>query len=67
MSIPEMRAMHRYHRAGEFETREFHEAFEANHIGYIHKWLRERRLIHYAYMDDAPDERDVPGPGPSDR
>ncbi len=52
MSIPEMRAMHRYHSAGEFETREFHEAFEANHIGYIHKWLRQRRLVRYAYMDE---------------
>jgi glycerol-3-phosphate acyltransferase PlsY len=54
MSIPEMRDMHRYHRAGEFETREFHEAFEANHIGTVHKWLRERRLVHYAYMDEEP-------------
>jgi glycerol-3-phosphate acyltransferase PlsY len=51
-SIPEMREIGRYHRAGEFETREFHEAFESNHIGSIHKWLRERRLIHYAYMDE---------------
>ena len=51
-SIPEMLAMARYKRAGEFETREFHEAFEENHIGYIHKWLRERRLIHYDYMDE---------------
>ena len=31
----QMRAMARYKRAGEFETREFHEAFEANHIGYV--------------------------------
>jgi glycerol-3-phosphate acyltransferase PlsY len=53
-SIEEARQIGRYHRAGEFETREFHEAFEANHIGYIHKWLRERRLIHYDYMDDDP-------------
>jgi glycerol-3-phosphate acyltransferase PlsY len=52
MSIPEMRAIGAHHRAGEFETREFHEAFESNHIGYVHKWLRERRLVHYAYMDD---------------
>ena len=54
-SIPEMREIGRYHREGEFETREFHEAFESNHIGSIHKWLRERRLIHYDYMDE-PDE-----------
>lgn len=55
LSIPEARAISRYHAAGEFETREFHEAFESNHIGYIHKWLRERRLIHYAYMDEETD------------
>ena len=54
-SVPEMLAMARYKRAGEFETREFHVAFEANHIGYIHKWLRQRRLIRYAYMDDEPE------------
>ena len=53
-SIEEARQIGRYHRAGEFETRAFHEAFEANHIGYIHKWLRERRLIHYDYMDEEP-------------
>ena len=59
MSIPEMRAMHEHHRAGEFETRAFHEAFEANHIGYIHKWLRERRLVHYDYMDEEPTAEDA--------
>lgn len=52
-SIPEMRQIRHYHRAGEFETREFHEAFESNHIGYIHKWLRRRRLVHYDYMAEA--------------
>lgn len=50
-SIPEMRQMWHYYRAGEFQTREFHEAFESNHIGYIHKWLRQRGLIRYGYMD----------------
>ena len=59
MSIPEMRAMHEHHRAGEFETRAFHEAFEANHIGYIHQWLRERRLVHYDYMDEEPTAEDA--------
>ncbi len=57
-SLEEARLISRYHRAGEFETREFHEAFEANHIGYIHKWLRQRRLIHYDYMDDETVESD---------
>ena len=65
MSIPEMLEMNRHHRAGEFETREFHEAFEANHIGYIHKWLRERGLVHYAYMDeDAPADEEAGTPAP---
>ncbi len=62
-SMPEMLAMARYKRAGEFETREFHEAFEANHIGSIHKWLRQRRLVHYDYMDEeepAPDASTSP-------
>ena len=49
-SIPEMREIGRYHRAGAFETREFHEAFESNHIGYIHKWLRQHGLVRYDYM-----------------
>ena len=62
VSIPEMREIGRYHREGEFETREFHEAFESNHIGSIHKWLRERRLIHYDYMDE-PDQPDEGGDG----
>ena len=52
VSVPEIVAMARYKHAGEFETREFHEAFESNHIGYIHKWLRERGLVHYDYMDE---------------
>ncbi len=30
-----------------------HEAFERTHFGYIHKWLRERGLIRYDYMDEA--------------
>jgi glycerol-3-phosphate acyltransferase PlsY len=64
MSISEMRAIGAYHRAGAFETREFHEAFESNHIGYIHKWLRERRLIHYAYMDqEVANDRPSSRPG----
>lgn len=51
-SIPEMRQIRHFKRAGAFETREFHEAFEGNHVGYIHKWLRERGLVRYAYMDE---------------
>lgn len=61
-SVPEIRQIRHYRQAGEFETREFHDAFESNHIGYIHKWLRERRLIHYAYMDEADDRALSPDP-----
>ncbi|MGD8485063.1 MAG: glycerol-3-phosphate acyltransferase [Chloroflexota bacterium] len=53
-SISEIRQIRHYRVAGEFKTREFHEAFESNHIGWIHKWLREHRLIHYDYMDEEP-------------
>jgi glycerol-3-phosphate acyltransferase PlsY len=59
-SIPEMRAIGHYHRAGAFETREFHEAFESNHIGYIHKWLRQRGLVRYDYM--VPEQTTPSGP-----
>lgn len=52
VSIPELRQVWHYHRAGEMRTREFHEAFERSHHGYLHKWLRERGLIHYDYMDE---------------
>lgn len=54
VSIPELRQLWHYHRTGEMRTREFHEAFERTHHGYIHKWLRERGLLHYDYMDDKP-------------
>jgi len=53
-SIPEILQIRRYRLDGQFETREFHEAFESNHIGAIHKWLRERGLVHYDYMDEEP-------------
>ncbi len=52
-STKELRQVNRFRRAGEFETREFHAAFERTHFGYMHKWLRERGLIRYPYMDDA--------------
>lgn len=51
-SVSEIRQIRAHRLAGHFETREFHEAFESNHVGYIHKWLRERGLVHYAYMDE---------------
>lgn len=58
-SIKELRQVNHYRRAGEYETREFHEAFERTHFGYIHKWLRERGLIRYAYMDEDARSRRV--------
>lgn len=72
-SISEIRQIRSHRVAGHFETREFHEAFESNHVGYIHKWLRERGLVHYDYMDEeadaegaSPDETAAaqPEPGP---
>jgi glycerol-3-phosphate acyltransferase PlsY len=52
---PELRQIWTHHRDGEMQSRAFHEAFEQGHNGYIHKWLRERGLVHYDYMDEEPD------------
>ena len=51
-SIPELRAYWAYRQAGEFQTREFHDAIEQSHIGYIHRALRRRGWIRYVYMDE---------------
>lgn len=51
-SIPELRAYWKYRQAGEFQTREFHDAIEQTHIGYIHRYLRRRGWIHHSYMDE---------------
>ena len=51
-SIPELRDYRRYRKAGEFQTQAFHDAIEQTHIGYIHRHLRRRGWIRYAYMDE---------------
>jgi glycerol-3-phosphate acyltransferase PlsY len=53
-SVETLRQVWEVQRAGQNETREFHEAFEQSYPGYIHKWLRERGLVHYDYMDEEP-------------
>lgn len=50
VSIPELRQLWHYHRAGEMRTEEFHDMIEQSHHGQIHKWLRNRGLIRYGYM-----------------
>ena len=50
-STPELRVYWRYRQAGEFQTREFHDAIEQTHIGYVHRYLRRRGWIRYPYMD----------------
>ncbi len=50
VSGPELREYWKLRKAGALQTEEFHDAIEQTHIGYIHKWLRERGLIHYDYM-----------------
>ena len=66
-SLRELRQVNYYRRAGEYETREFHEAFERTHFGYIHKWLRERGLIRYAYMDEVESDHCTTPVKPSTR
>jgi glycerol-3-phosphate acyltransferase PlsY len=51
VSVPELRQWWDYRRTGELRTREFHEAVEQTHIGYIHGWLRRRGWIRYDYME----------------
>ena len=37
-------------KSGELRTREFHEAIEQTHIGYIHKYVRKWGWLKYDYM-----------------
>lgn len=52
-SGPEIRTYLEYRRSGELRSRAFHEAIEQTHIGYIHRFLRQRRWITYPYMNDG--------------
>lgn len=50
VSIDELRGYWHLRRSGEMQTREFHEAIEQSHIGYIHKYVRKWGWIKYDYM-----------------
>lgn len=50
VSGPELRDYWHMRKTGTLETREFHEAIEQTHIGYIHKFVRSRGWITYDYM-----------------
>ncbi len=52
VSGPELRQWWGYRRSGELRTRDFHEAIEQTHIGYIHGKLRRRGWLTYDYMSD---------------
>lgn len=49
VSIDEVRQWWPLFRSGELRTREFHEAIEQTHLGYVHGWLRRRGLVRYDY------------------
>lgn len=53
VSMPEVRDYLAFRRSGELKTREFHEAIEKTHIGYIHKYVRKWGLLKYDYMNDG--------------
>ena len=45
VSIDELRQWWPLFRSGELRTREFHDAIEQTHLGYVHGWLRRRGLV----------------------
>ena len=53
VSGPELRGYLELRRSGELQTREFHEAIEQSHIGYIHKYVRKWGWLKYDYMRDS--------------
>ena len=53
VSIDEIRQWWPLYRSGELRTREFHEAIERTHMGFIHGWLRRHRLVRYDYMQSS--------------
>lgn len=54
VSGPEIKQYRAYRRSGELKKREFHEAIEKTHMGYIHKYLRRWGWITYPYMREEP-------------
>ena len=53
VSGDELREYLELRRTGELQTREFHEAIEQSHIGYIHKYVRKWGWLRYDYMKDG--------------
>ncbi len=49
VSVDEVRQWWPLYRSGELRTREFHEALERTHLGYVHGWLRRHGLVRYDY------------------
>ena len=52
VSVDEVRGYWQLRKSGELQTREFHEAIEQSHIGYIHKYVRKWGWLEYDYMKD---------------
>ncbi len=52
VSGPEIRDYLAFRRSGELRSREFHEAIEKTHMGYIHHYLRKWGWLKYDYMKD---------------
>jgi hypothetical protein len=53
VSGKEVRDYLEFRRTGELRSREFHEAVEQTHIGFIHKYVRKWGWLKYDYMKDG--------------
>lgn len=53
VSGDELREYWELRRSGQLQTREFHEAIEQSHIGYIHKYVRKWGWLKYDYMKEG--------------
>ena len=53
VSGDELRGYWQLRKSGELRTREFHEAIEQSHIGYIHKYVRKWGWLKYDYMRET--------------
>ena len=52
VSADELRGYWQLRKSGALQTREFHEAIEQSHIGYIHKYVRKWGWLKYDYMNN---------------
>ena len=53
VSKDELRGYWELRKSGELQTREFHDAIEQSHIGYIHKYVRKWGWLKYDYMKEG--------------